>query len=92
MTARAVVSHKMQKGSTYMYHAQDRTINTPVSGITKESGGTHNTPTSIFLKPTHLIGGYAQFSYGFNYYGPTGHQRDARVFIRKLRKAVWHED
>ncbi len=92
VTARAVVSHKMQKGSTYMYHAQDRTINTPVSGITKESGGTHNSPTSIFLKPTHLIGGYAQFSYGFNYYGPTGHQRDARVFIRKLRKAVWHED
>jgi len=92
VTARAVVSHKMQRGSTYMYHAQDRTINTPVSDITNESGGTHNTPTSVFLKPTHLIGGYAQFSYGFNYYGATGHQRDVRVFIRKLKKVVWHED
>ncbi len=92
VTARAVVSHKMPRGTTYMYHAQDRTIYTPVSEMTNESGGTHNTPTRVFLKPTHLIGGYAQLSYGFNYYGPTGHQRDARVFVRKLRKVVWHED
>ena len=28
------------------------------------------------MKPTHLIGGYAQLSCGFNYYGPTGSQRD----------------
>ena len=28
------------------------------------------------VKPTHLIGGYAQLSFAFNYLGPTGNQRD----------------
>ena len=37
------------------------------------------------MKPTHLIGGYAQLSFGFNYYGPTGYQRDEVTIIRKRR-------
>ena len=32
--------------------------------------------TRLLIKPTHLIGGYAQLSYAFNYLGPTGNQRD----------------
>ena len=75
-----------------MYHAQDKTLNTPGSNITNERGGTHNSPTRIHLKPTHIIGGYAQFSYGFNYYGPTGNQRDLKVIIRKLKEVNWLED
>jgi len=90
--ARAIVSHRMKKGSIFMYHAQDSLFRTPASEITGEGGGTHNTTTGVFLKPTHMIGGYAQFSYGFNYYGATGHQRDTRVFIKKLTKVVWNED
>ncbi len=90
--ARAVVSHRMPRGTTYMYHAQDRTLYTPNSEITNLSGGTHNSPTKVHMKPTHLVGGYAQLSYGFNYYGPTGNQRDLKVFIRKLKKVNWHED
>ena len=31
------------------------------------------------LKPTHMIGGYAQLSYGFNYYGTIGTNRDEFV-------------
>ncbi|KXG43859.1 nitrate reductase subunit alpha [Tepidibacillus decaturensis] len=92
VVARAVVSHRMPKGTTYMYHAQDRTINVPSSQVTHLRGGTHNSPTRIHLKPTHLIGGYAQFSYGFNYYGPTGNQRDLKVVIRKLKEVDWLED
>ncbi len=92
VVARAVVSHRMPRGTTYMYHAQDRTINTPESPLTKLSGGTHNSPTMVHIKPTHFIGGYAQLSYGFNYYGPTGNQRDLKVCVRKLKKVVWHED
>ncbi len=92
VVARAVVSHRMPRGSTYMYHAQDRTIYTPHSEITHLSGGTHNSPTKVHVKPTHYVGGYAQLSYGFNYYGPTGNQRDIKVFIRKLKKVIWHED
>ena len=92
VVARAVVSHRMPEGSTFMYHAQDRTIYTPMTEITHLSGGTHNSPTKVHVKPTHYVGGYAQLSYGFNYYGPTGNQRDLKVFIRKLKKVIWHED
>ena len=92
VVARAVVSHRMPRGTTYMYHAQDRTIYTPNTEITQLSGGTHNSPTKVHVKPTHFVGGYAQLSYGFNYYGPTGNQRDLKVFIRKLKKVIWHED
>jgi len=92
VVARAVVSHRMPKGTVYMYHAQDKTLNSPGSTLTNERSGTHNSPARIHLKPTHVIGGYAQFSYGFNYYGPTGNQRDIKVMIRKLEEVTWLED
>jgi nitrate reductase alpha subunit len=31
-----------------------------------------------------MMGGYAQFTYGFNYWGPTGVNRDTFVYVRKL--------
>lgn len=86
VVARAVVSHRMPRGVSYMYHVQDRLINVPGSKITKTRGGTFNSPTRIHIKPTHMIGGYAQLSYGFNYYGPTGNQRDEQVIIRKMER------
>ncbi len=42
----------------------------------------------LLLKPTHLIGGYAQLCYGFNYYGPTGNQRDEVTVIRRRSQEV----
>ena len=36
-------------------------------------------------KPMLMLGGYAQFSYYFNYWGPTGVNRDCYVIVRKLR-------
>ncbi len=92
VTARAVVSHRMPKGTMFMYHAQDRHINTPGSNITGDRGGTHNSPTKIHVKPTQIIGGYAQLSYGFNYYGPIGNQRDLYVSVRKMKEVAWLED
>ena len=35
------------------------------------------------VKPTHMIGGYAQQSYGFNY-GTVGANRDEFVIVRKM--------
>lgn len=92
VTARAVVSHRMPRGTMYMYHAQDKHVNVPGSTMTNERGGTHNSPTKIHLKPTQVIGGYAQLSYGFNYYGPIGNQRDLYVAVRKLKEVSWLED
>ncbi|MCF6092563.1 nitrate reductase subunit alpha [Microaerobacter geothermalis] len=92
VVARAVVTHRLPRGIAFMYHAQDRHINVPGTSLTENRGGTHNSPTRIHVKPTHMIGGYAQLSYGFNYYGPTGNQRDLNVIIRKLREVDWLED
>ncbi|MEK5173792.1 nitrate reductase subunit alpha [Heyndrickxia sp. FSL W8-0496] len=92
VVARAVVSHRIPRGMAFMHHAQDRHINVPGTKLTQNRGGTHNSPTKIHVKPTHMIGGYAQLSYGFNYYGPTGNQRDLNVVIRKLEEVDWLED
>ncbi|SMO60749.1 nitrate reductase subunit alpha [Melghirimyces algeriensis] len=92
VVARSVVSHRIPRGMAFMHHAQDRHINVPGSKLTQNRGGTHNSPTRIHVKPTHMIGGYAQLSYGFNYYGPTGNQRDLNVVIRKMKEVDWLED
>lgn len=92
VVARAVVSHRLPRGMAFMHHAQDRHIHTPGTDLTKNRGGTHNSPTKIHVKPTHMIGGYGQLSYGFNYYGPTGNQRDINVVIRKMKEVNWYEN
>jgi nitrate reductase alpha subunit len=89
IAARAVVSQRVNPGMVMMYHAQEKTINTPGSEITGIRGGIHNSVTRIVTKPTHMIGGYAQFSYGFNYYGTIGTNRDEFVVVRKMRKIDW---
>jgi len=89
ITARAVVSQRMKEGSMFMYHAQEKIVNTPGSQITGQRGGIHNSVTRIVLKPTHMIGGYAQLAYGFNYYGTVGSNRDEFVIVRKLSKIDW---
>ena len=89
IAARAVVSQRVKPGMVMMYHAQEKTINTPGSEITGIRGGIHNSVTRIVLKPTHMIGGYAQFSYGFNYYGTIGTNRDEFVVVRKMNKVDW---
>ena len=48
--------------------------------------------TRIVLKPTHMIGGYAQLSYGFNYYGTIGTNRDEFVVVRKMNKVDWLDE
>ena len=35
-----------------------------------------------------MIGGYAQLSFAFNYYGPTGNQRDEIAVIRRRSQEV----
>lgn len=89
IAARAVVSQRMMNGIAMMYHAQERIINTPGSEITGTRGGIHNSVTRVVVKPTHMIGGYAQLSYGFNYYGTVGTNRDELVVVRKMNKIDW---
>ena len=91
LVARAVVSQRVKQGICLMYHAQEKLVNTPGSEQTGQRGGIHNSVTRAVLKPTHMIGGYAQQSYGFNYYGTVGSNRDEFVIVRKVAKVDWLE-
>ncbi|MFB8009018.1 nitrate reductase subunit alpha [Nocardia sp. NPDC056000] len=101
VVARAIVSHRMPEGTVFMYHAQDRAVNVPriegpaenAEGATEfkgrgKRGGIHNALTRIMIKPSHLIGGYAQQSFALNYHGPTGNQRDEVTTIRRRSQEV----
>jgi len=89
LTARAVVSQRVPQGMVLMYHAQEKIVNTPGSEIMQTRGGIHNSVTRTCPKPTHMVGGYAQQSYGFNYYGTIGTNRDEFVIVRKMAKVDW---
>jgi len=86
--ARAAVTHRVPPGTVLMYHAIDRHLQMPVSETSGLHGGTDNSLTRVVMKPSHMIGGYAQLSAGFNYYGPTGSQRDEIAVIRRRSQEV----
>ncbi len=88
IACRAAVTHRVPPGVCMMYHAKDRHLNVPLTELEGKRGGTDNSVTRIVMKPTHFIGGYAQLSFGFNYYGPTGSQRDEIVVLRRREAEV----
>ena len=89
IACRAVVSQRVPEGMSMMYHAQERIVNIPGSEMTGTRGGIHNSVTRAVMKPTHMIGAYAQQSYGFNYYGTVGCNRDEFVVVRKMHNVDW---
>ncbi len=91
VVSRAAVSARVQPGTCLYYHAVERTVYIPKSQVRggKRAGG-HNSLTRTRLNPVELAGGYGQFSYGFNYWGPIGIlTRDTYCVIRKLEKLEW---
>jgi nitrate reductase alpha subunit len=85
VVCRTIVSARIPKGAAIMYHAPERTLNIKKSKKSGKRGGVHNSLSRIRLKPTLMLGGYAQSSYYFNYWGPTGVNRDSYVVVRKLK-------
>ena len=59
-----------------------------IAETSRKRGGIHNSLTRILVKPSHLIGGYAQLAFAFNYLGPTGNQRDEVTVIRRRNQDV----
>lgn len=92
LAARAIVSQRVNEGMAMMYHAQERIVNVPGAETTGTRGGIHNSVTRVCPKPTHMIGGYAQQSYGFNYYGTVGSNRDEFVVVRKMKRIDWLDE
>ena len=89
LTARVVVSQRIPETMILMYHAQEKIVNVPGSELSGKRGGIHNSVTKVVMKPTHMIGGYAQLSWGFNYYGTVGTNRDELVVVRKMNRVEW---
>ena len=87
---RAVVSSRIPKGVCIVYHVPERTVGIPKSQVrgNKRAGG-HNSLTRIHLKPNFLSGGYGQFTFHFNYWGPIAPNRDTHVVVKKMDKLVW---
>lgn len=90
VATRVIVSARIPAGICLLYHAPERTIGVPKSPErgNRRAGG-HNSLTRTRLKPLFMIGGYAQFSYAFNYWGPPGVNRDTFVVVKKLSKVVF---
>ena len=84
---RACVSARIPSGVCIVYHSPERTYSVPKSQVrgNRRAGG-HNSFTRVHLKPNLLVGGYGQFSYHFNYWGPVGVNRDTHVLVRKMDK------
>ncbi len=85
VATRAVVSARVPRGVCIYYHSPERTISVPKSPLrnNRRAGG-HNSLTRTRLKPVLMMGGYGQFTFGFNYWGPTGVNRDTHVMVRKM--------
>jgi nitrate reductase / nitrite oxidoreductase, alpha subunit len=87
---RAVVSARIPKGVCIIYHAPERTYSAPKSQVRGGiRGGGHNSLTRLHFKPNLLAGGYGQFTYHQNYWGPVGVTRDTYVLIQKMEKLVF---
>jgi nitrate reductase alpha subunit len=85
LITRAAVSARIPPGVCIVYHSPERTLNVPKSPLrgNRRAGG-HNSLTRTRLKPNLACGGYGQFTFHFNYWGPTGCNRDTHVVVRKL--------
>ncbi|HEX9795256.1 MAG TPA: nitrate reductase subunit alpha [Planctomycetota bacterium] len=90
VVTRAVVSVRIPEGICIQYHSPERTHGVPRSPLrgNRRAGG-HNSLTRVRLKPNLMVGGYGQFTYHFNYWGPTGSNRDTSIFVRKLPELRW---
>jgi nitrate reductase alpha subunit len=90
VVTRAAVSARIPRGICIIYHSPERTYGVPRSPLrgNRRAGG-HNSLTRTRLKPNLMVGGYGQFTYHFNYWGPTGCNRDTHIYVRKLPTLRW---
>ncbi|MGI9607778.1 MAG: nitrate reductase subunit alpha [Acidimicrobiales bacterium] len=81
---RCTTSSRIPRGTVFVYHATERTVGIPISPRRNKRAGMNNSLTRTRLKPVLMSGGYGQFTYAFNYWGPTGVNRDTFVYVRRI--------
>ncbi|HEU4742060.1 MAG TPA: nitrate reductase subunit alpha [Meiothermus sp.] len=86
---RCIVSARIPSGTVFVYHATERTVSVPKSPLRGKRAGMNNSITRARLKPVLMSGGYAQFTYAFNYWGPVGVNRDTFVYVRRIEEPEW---
>ena len=79
--------HAARIGAAIIFPGAARALRTYLRGGRRAGG--HNSLTRTRLKPNLMVGGYAQFTYHFNYWGPTGVNRDTFVLVRRLDRVKW---
>ncbi len=100
---RAVLSHTVPRDCAIMYHSSERHVNVPFSPLASQRGssdlrgGNNNATTRIMMNPSTMVGGYANWTYFLNYWGPSPSERDCAVLIRKMplergRKKVIYQE
>ena len=90
VVTRAAVSARIPPGICYQYHSPERTISVPKSPLRDgQRAGVHNSLIRTRLKPNLMAGGYGQFTYHFNYWGPVGCNRETVVRVRRLDSVEW---
>ncbi|HTL51829.1 MAG TPA: molybdopterin-dependent oxidoreductase, partial [Planctomycetota bacterium] len=90
VVTRANVSRRIPEGICIIYHSPERTYSVPKSPLRgKRRAGGHNSLTRTRLKPNLMVGGYGQFTFHFNYWGPVGCNRDTHILVRKLPALIW---
>jgi len=90
VVTRAAVSARIPPGICIQYHSPERTLGVPRSPLRgQRRAGGHNSLTRTRLKPNLMAGGYGQFTYHFNYWGPVGCNRDTHVLVRRLPELRW---
>ena len=88
---RCTTSSRIPRGTVFVYHATERTVGIPISPRREKRAGMNNSLTRTRLKPVLMSGGYAQFTYAFNYWGPTGVNRDTFVYVKRVDKPDYRE-
>jgi complex iron-sulfur molybdoenzyme family reductase subunit alpha len=83
LVAHLCVSPRLPAGMALMYHGWESYM---LKNNLDDTSGFKNGwqgPCTIRIKPTQLVGGYAQLKFRLNYWGPTGNQKDTRVQVVK---------
>jgi nitrate reductase alpha subunit len=70
VVARAIVSHRMPRERCTCTTRRTAVVDVPRTETSGLRGGIHNSLTRLMIKPTHVVGGYAQLSFFMNYLGP----------------------
>jgi nitrate reductase / nitrite oxidoreductase, alpha subunit len=73
LVANLCITQRLPNAMAMMYHGWEKS--------SMRAGW--QSPTTIRIKPTQLIGGYGHVNFRLNYWGPTGNQKDTRVQIAK---------